>query len=368
MDPTDDRKLYIGVEQDGFFKTTDGGATWLRATNGLKAWPRLNEPGVCFEEFYATMINPRNPNELCIALAGGPGLLSTRGSQGNNGVYCSSDAAGTWVQRVTPSMNLAVYALAADPRDFKTMYAGVNGGPCSNGPPICPEGTYFNTTGAVYKSTDGGASWTELNARYIQDQRVIVVRVNQQDPRIVVASTFGKLPNTQSGPGNFGGAEQSGLLRSTDGGQTWLASTSGMRSDPREQALLDLDIAPRNGMNLYLTASSNTGYWSDDGGQTFNSSARLDAFAFDPHDGLGLHMLGVSGGQVRESRDGGKTWMIKSTTPGYVSQAQGVPTAVVWSQTNAQTVFLAGPYASIWRSIDGGGTWAQILSGERLPK
>ena len=57
--------------------------------------------------------------------------------------YCSNDGANTWAQRVTPKMNTAVYALAADPTNFNVMYAGVNSGPCSNPPPVCQPKTYF---------------------------------------------------------------------------------------------------------------------------------------------------------------------------------------------------------------------------------
>jgi hypothetical protein len=35
VDPTDDRTMYIGVAQEGFFKSMDGGATWVRASTGL---------------------------------------------------------------------------------------------------------------------------------------------------------------------------------------------------------------------------------------------------------------------------------------------------------------------------------------------
>jgi photosystem II stability/assembly factor-like uncharacterized protein len=93
-------------------------------------------------------------------MAGGPGMVAQPTSAGNNGVYCSDDGAKTWEQRVGPTMNVAVYTLAADPRDFSTMYAGVNGGPCSNPPPVCAPETYFNSTGAIYKTTNSGKTWT----------------------------------------------------------------------------------------------------------------------------------------------------------------------------------------------------------------
>ncbi len=366
VDPTDDRRLYVGVEQDGFFKSIDGGATWTKASAGLKAWPREGGPGLCFEEFYETIINPRDPDQLCIARAGGPGTLATPSSAGNNGVYCSTDAAATWTQRVGPTTNVAALSLAADPRDFQVMYLGVNGGPCSNPPPVCAPGTYFNTRGALYKTTDGGVTWLELDALYVPDLRVPIVRVDPRTPDVVVASTFAKLPS--GGAGNFAAAPQLGVLRSTDAGRTWVASTAGMSADPREQALLDLAIAPQNGARMFVTASSNRSYWSDDGGRTFQATRRVDIAAFDPHDAAGLRLLGANEGDIVESRDGGRTWTVRSRTPGYVSRERGQPTQIVWSLQDANHVFLSGPYAAVHESRDGGMTWTQILSAERLPR
>lgn len=360
--PTNDRILYVGVEQEGFFKSVDGGATWARASTGIKAWPRTDGSGrPCYEEFYATVIDPRRPSRLCIAMAGSPGTTGVTSSAANNGVYCSIDGAKTWQQRVGPGMNTAVYSLAADERNFDVMYAGVNGGPCSTPPPACAPGTYFNTRGAIYKTTSGGRRWTELDALYTQDLRVTSVRASRNT---IVASTFSKL--STGGPGNFE-TKQLGVLRSTDGGATWTASTQGMSADPREQALLGLDMAPRNPQRVFVTASSSRSYWSADGGVTFHATERAAAVAFDPHDPAGLHLLACMGDAIKESRDGGRTWTTIAKTPGFVSIQKGVPTRIAWSLKSPRTVFLAGPYASVHRSTDGGVTWTQILSGDRLP-
>ena len=367
VDPTDDRILYVGVEQEGFFKSVDGGATWLRADAGLKAWARNDGSGLpCFEEFYETVINAKSPAQLCIARAGGPGLLSSPTSAGTNGVYCSNDGAATWTQRVGPSMNTAAVTLAIDPTDFNTMYVGVNGGPCSNPPPVCASGTYFNTRGSIYKTTDGGATWRELDALYISDLRVVALRIDEANPNVSVAGTFAKLP--AGGPGNFGEAPQRGVLRSTDGGRTWSASLRGMSADPREQALLELAVAPRNALRVYATASSNAGYWSADGGVTLTRTARMNVATFDPHDAAGLHLLGATDDSITESRDGGRTWQTKARLPGEYARERGLPTHMVWSRIDARHVFLSGPRATVFESRDGGATWRQILSADRLPR
>ena len=364
VDPTDDRKLYIGVEGEGFFRTNDGGQTWRSASDGIKVWNRLNTPGVCYEEFYSTIIDPQNSDNICISLAGSPGTLDLPSSAGNNGVYCSNDGATTWTQRITPTMNTAVYTLASDPSRFSVMYAGVNGGPCSNPPPVCLPNSYFNNVGAIYKTIDGGRTWTELDALYFPDLRIIAIRLDQTNPDTVFAASFSKVSG--GCPGNFKDAKQLGLLKSTDGGLTWNSSVQGMSADPREQALLAMEISPNSPSRLYVTASSNTSYWSSDGGQTFHRAQRIPAFAFDPHDPTGLHMLACTKEFIKESIDGGQSWTVKAQPPGFVAFGTGAPTALVWSKTNPQTVFCAGPYALVFKSIDGGSSWDQILSTDRL--
>jgi len=369
VDPVNDQHLYIGIEQEGFFRSSDGGATWQRATTGIKAWNRLDGTGLCYEEFYETIIDPKNPQRICISMAGGPGTINIISSAGNNGVYCSSDRAMTWMQRVTPTMNTAVYALAADPTDFDIMYAGVNGGPCGNPPPMCQPNTYFNTVSVIYKTTDGGKNWTELNALYVQDLRVITLHLDQKNSKVIIASTFSKLPPQQGGPGQFDAVKQIGLLKSTDSGATWKSIIKGMSAEPREQALLNMQVSPTNAMRLYATASSNTSYWSSDGGETLNKAERMAAFAFNPHDPTGMHILGTGGEFVKESKDGGISWAVKSKTPSFVTFGRGDdPTDIEWSRTNPNTVFLAGAYASIYKTMDGGTTWSQILSANKLPK
>jgi photosystem II stability/assembly factor-like uncharacterized protein len=367
VDPTDDRTMYIGVAQEGFFKSMDGGATWVRASTGLKAWGRDDDPArPCYEEFYETVINPRNPRQLCVARAGSPGLLSSQTSAALSGIYCSDDAAATWSQRHGPAMNTAAVTIAVHPTDFNVMYVGVNGGPCSNPPPVCAPGTYFNSVGAIYKTADGGVTWVELNAHYVRDQRAVALRIDERNPDVLVAATFGKLPT--GGPGNFADAPQVEALRSTDGGRTWTASLAGMSAAPSEQALLELGLAPRNASRAFATAASNRSYWSADGGATWQPAMRVDAFAFDPHDAAGLHLVGANDRSIVESRDGGRTWSNKAGLPSAFTRERGLPTQVVWSRTEPNRLWLNGPRATVLESRDGGATWRQILSADALPR
>ena len=233
--PNRRRKTVYRRRTGRVFQVGRGCETWRKASTGIKTWNRLDGSGVCYEEFYSTIVDPAGPDRICISMAGGPGTVALPSSAGNNGGYCSGDAAETWEQRVGPTMNAAVYTLAADPRDFSIIYAGVNGGPCSNLPPVCAPETYFNSTGAIYKTTNGGAAWQELDALYQPDLRVISVQVDQNDSYVIVAATFSKLSGPGQDLGNFADAQQLGVLRSSDGGLSWSSFTEGMSDDPKDE-------------------------------------------------------------------------------------------------------------------------------------
>ena len=86
VDPFDDRVAYVGVEGEGFFKTTDDGRTWMRIVDGIRAFEKVGG-GLCYSEFFDTVIDPRNPEHLCIAMAGSPGTLDVI-QAAYQGVYC----------------------------------------------------------------------------------------------------------------------------------------------------------------------------------------------------------------------------------------------------------------------------------------
>ena len=59
VDPFDDRIVYVGIEGEGYFKTTDDGATWTRIVSGIRAFEKRGG-GLCYSEFFDTAIDPRN--------------------------------------------------------------------------------------------------------------------------------------------------------------------------------------------------------------------------------------------------------------------------------------------------------------------
>ena len=167
-DPADGDVFYMGGDVDGLWKTTDAGRTWQFRNAGL-------------------------PNYAVYSLAVAPSDARTVYALTGGGVAVSTDGAETWKacpQTARASLNIlagrggSIHALAVDPTDPKTVYAG-------------------GASGRVVKSTDGGTSWTVLDCP-TQGAAVNTVAVSGNDRNLVFVCRGGL-----------------GLFRSVDAGATW---------------------------------------------------------------------------------------------------------------------------------------------------
>ena len=372
VDPFDDRIVYVGVEGEGFFKTTDDGRTWARIVDGIRAFPKIGG-GLCYSEFFDTVIDPRNPEHVCMAMAGSPGTLEVM-QAANQGVYCSSNGGLIWAQRVGPGMNTAIYALAIDATDSQILYAGSNANPASY--QGADPHQLFNTVGVVHKSVDGGLIWTELPTGFVRGTRVTGLRIDPSAPSTVYASTFGLL----SGGGNNYLDPQYGVFKSTDGGATWASMKTGLGAELRHQAIFRMDLSPRDPARLIVSVGDTSYYLSSNSAASFARPAAPTSQAgimqFDPTDPTGLRIVGLSqvGTQVLESMNGGQTWRAIGTLPadtlnnGDPSRPTGVrPSDIALSHQNPRVLYLSGSHGSVYRSGDGGAMWEKVLSGTTLP-
>jgi photosystem II stability/assembly factor-like uncharacterized protein len=153
------------VSGSGVFKTTDGGGSWNAANSGIKAIPVRN-----------LAIDPQHSGTLYAANGGK--LLKT------------SDGGTHWI-----AGTLDVRKLAIDPQDPDTVFALVND----------------QSSGQPAKSTDGVASWSRLNLPLASNDLVIDLAIDPQDSGMVYAGTAAE-----------------GVFKSTDGGESWSLANSGL--------------------------------------------------------------------------------------------------------------------------------------------
>ena len=121
----------------------------------------------------------------------------------SGGVFKSIDRGKTWTPIFDNEITLSIGDLAIDPTDSKIIYVGT-------GEVNCGGGSLTYGGSGIYKSADGGETWTHLglsNTRYIA--RIVIDPVNPQN---IYVAAMGKL---------FAENSDRGLYRSNDGGQTW---------------------------------------------------------------------------------------------------------------------------------------------------
>jgi photosystem II stability/assembly factor-like uncharacterized protein len=244
---------------DGVYKSTDGGKTFVNV--GLKESHHIGR----------VLTHPTNPD---IAYVASQGHLWSHG--GDQGVFRTSDGGRTW-RKLTRGLpddgRTGATELVMDPGDPNILYAGfwerlrqphrfTSGGP----------------NGGIFKSTDGGESWTKLTKGLPQGATGKVgLSVYRKDPRILVAIVEHGFQPARTSP-DFADMTKlgSGIYRSEDGGASW---TYLNRFNNRPFYYSHIYIDPGNSNRIFVLAT--TAQVSEDGGRTFTRT--LDGISGDFH-------------------------------------------------------------------------------------
>ncbi len=229
-----------------------------------------------------------------------------------------------------------------------------------------PQVVYIGAaTGGVWKTTDGGASWTPLT----DDQCGLAMgslAIDPVDPQIVYAGT---------GEANFSADSYQGcgVLVSTDGGSTWTQSGASTFVTPNGAAqiskvLVDPETAGSTTSTVVLVASVWGLYRSANSGASWTQvlSQPVSDLVASPNPGVYYAATGdFSGsGGVYKSTDDGLTWTPLSAFPGAgagvvrLGISATAPTVLYASAESVGSQQLLG----MWRSTDGGATWTSLAA------
>ncbi len=257
---SDSRPLeyYFGATGGGLWKTTDGGTTWEPVTDGKINSASVGSIAVC----------QTNPDIVYI----GTGETQLRGNiQAGDGLYKTTDAGETW-EHIGLRETRNFSRVRVHPTDCDIVFAGGFG-----------EYGMENEERGLYRSRDGGTTWEKVLYRNAQTGAVDI-SIDQQNPNVIFAALWDAHRKpwamTSGGPG-------SGLFKSTDGGSTWTELTRNPGLPPADQVIgkIGVSVSPVDPNRVYALIEADSGgvFRSDDGGATWqltNTERKLRQRAF----------------------------------------------------------------------------------------
>jgi photosystem II stability/assembly factor-like uncharacterized protein len=264
-----------------------------------------------------------------------------------DGMFKSTDGGKTWSHIGLPDAQ-QIPCIIVDPKNPDRVFVAVLGHPY--GP---------NQERGIFRTLDGGKSWKKV---LYKDENTGggAVLFDPRNPKIVWADLW----EARQAPwenGEFGGPG-SGLYKSTDGGETWTRKTRGMPGAEQGLARIGLSIAATNPKIMLATVQANQGggiYRSDDGGENWkliSEDRRLwgrgNDFAEIKIDPKNPDVIYIGNTACYKSVDGGKSWFCWKGAPG------GDDYHTIWINPENTDVILLATDQGATITVNGGETWS----------
>ena len=280
--------FYFGATGGGVWKTEDGGKTYANISDGFFGG-----------SIGSIAVAKSDPNVIYV----GGGEVTVRGNVSSGyGVWKSEDAGKTW-QFVGLPKSRHIPRIVIDPQNPEIVYAAVLGN------------IYKPTQNrGVYKSIDGGKTWSKILFADPQAGAVELV-MDPNNPRNLYAATW-RLQRTPYSLSS--GGEGSALWKSTDRGATWTEISKHNGFAEGTLGIIGVTVSPLDSERVWaIVENKEKGgvYRSDDGGTNWkqvNDSRALRQRAWyytkiyaDTQDVDGVYVMNVS---YHHSTDGGKTF------------------------------------------------------------
>ena len=260
---------------DGMWKTVDGGRTWQRA--GLDSTRHIAD----------VVVHPTNPD---IVWAGVLGHVFAPTAE--RGVFKSTDGGKRWRRTLFRNDSTGVTDLVIDPNDPNVLYAAL--WQAGRTPWMLVSG---GAGSGIFKSTDGGESWTEITRApglpaegFVGNVGLAVSGANSNRVWAIIEHDSG------------------GVFRSDDAGRSWRRLNEDRALRQRAWYYTKIHADPKDTNVVYV---NNVAFHkSTDGGRTFRPVSIPHADSHDlwiaPDDGQ--RMVEANDGGANVSRDGGRTW------------------------------------------------------------
>jgi photosystem II stability/assembly factor-like uncharacterized protein len=217
------RRIYVGYATSGVWKTDDNGTTWQ----------------AIFDDMPSTSIGdlavaPSNPDIVWV----GTGEANIfRASMPGVGIYKSTDAGKTFTHMgLTDSQTIA--RILVHPANPDIVYVAASGHEWTD-----------NEMRGVFKTTDGGKTWSKVLSRSPRTGAIDLV-MDPRDPNTLYAALWQRVRRKWSDPRVEPGYKEGGIFKSTDGGKSWTDVSQGLPA-PEFRGRIGIDISRSNPNTLY---------------------------------------------------------------------------------------------------------------------
>lgn len=343
VDSRDSRIIYASGHRHkmpgGFFKTTDGGATWKESKE------------MRVESIHAMTQSQFDPNTL---------LAGT-----TDGVWISKNSGDDWQKIQSGTMPVNIDSLAVDPTNGSTIYAG--------------------TWWRAYKTTDSGKSWRLIKNGMIDDSDVFAITINSKNKDHIISSACSGIYESFNGgekwtkiqgipsqsrrtrdllqhpsmAGTIFAATTEGFWMSSNGGKSWAMTSQ------RNLEINSIAVHPEEPNRVFIGTNNYGVMVSNDGGRNFtptniNFTSRFTSQilpdAERPNRVYAVtNNTTTGGGFFFISDDGGRNWSpTKSLDIARIS-----PFSVMQDKVNPNLMYL-GTNVGIYKSLDRGNSWVKV--------
>ncbi|MFO7894714.1 MAG: hypothetical protein R6U63_13345 [Longimicrobiales bacterium] len=325
--------FYTGYTGGGLWESTDAGHYWTPMTDGQL---RAGAIG-------AVTVAPSDANVIYL----GTGSVCIRGNiSPGRGIYRSEDRGRSWRFIGLPESG-AIGSIVVDPDDPDRVY-------------VAALGHIFgkNEERGIYRSTDGGETWEAVLALNDSTGASDLV-MDPSNPRVLYAGMW----RAERKPWTLiSGAEEGGVYRSVDGGDSWTKLGNGLPEG--KIGKVGLAVSPANPDRVWAMVEANPGnglYRSDDGGESWqlltddnNIVGRPFYYHHviaDPQDPNTVYSANV---RLWRSVDGGQEWEMIPVPHGDVHD--------VWINPDHPEIFVAATDGGASVTLNNGATFSGVYN------
>ncbi len=329
VDPRDHAVRYAAIASGGVWKTDNAGTTWTPIFDGEASY-----------SVGCITLDPSNPDTVWV---GSGENNSQRSVSYGDGVYKSLDGGKSWTN-VGLGESEHIGRIVVHPDDSDTVW-------------VAAQGPLWRAGGdrGVYKTTDGGANWKQVLA-ISEHTGANEVWIDPGDPDVLYASAYQRRRRTWT---LIDGGPESAIYKSTDGGESWTQLTSGLPTE--EMGKIGLAVSPVDPRVIYAIIESidDAGgfYRSTDGGASWErrsdyvsgSPQYYNELIPDPHD---VDRVYSNDTWLHVTEDGGATFRQVPETSKHVDNH------ALWIDPDDADHLVAGCDGGIYESWDRGAHWS----------